>query len=126
MVGASACETATVTDQDGNPVAGVLVDFTVTGVNPTSGFAYTNERPGAVLLLRHDGWGRPDRRFGGDHPECAGRLGLDAGGCDRRLGVDLPLRWRLDGCVDLGARRDPGNRCGHVERRQRPRRRRGR
>jgi hypothetical protein len=40
-VGASACETATVTDQDGNPVSGVRVDFTVTGVNPTSGFAYS-------------------------------------------------------------------------------------
>lgn len=41
VVGNSACETATVTDQNTNPVAGVRVDFTVTGVNPTSGFAYT-------------------------------------------------------------------------------------
>ncbi len=40
-VGASACETATVTDQNGNPVSGVRVDFTVTGVNPNAGFAYS-------------------------------------------------------------------------------------
>ena len=119
VVGTQACPTATATDQNGDPVAGVLVNYTITGANPNVGFAYTNGRAGTVLLHRHDSWGRPDRRFGGDHPECAGRLGLDAGGCDHHLGVDLPLRWRLDGCVDLGARRDPGNRCGHVERRQR-------
>jgi hypothetical protein len=35
------CVTATVTDQNGNPVVGVRVDFVVTGVNPTSGFAPT-------------------------------------------------------------------------------------
>jgi hypothetical protein len=40
-VGSSACETATVTDQNGNPLSGVRVNFTVTGVNPNSGFAYT-------------------------------------------------------------------------------------
>ena len=36
-VGTSACETATVTDQNGNPVSGV--DFTVTGANPNTGSA---------------------------------------------------------------------------------------
>jgi hypothetical protein len=41
-VGSSACETATVTDQNGDPVSGVRVNFTVTGVNPTAGFAYTS------------------------------------------------------------------------------------
>lgn len=35
------CETATVKDQNGQPVVGVRVDFTVTGVNPTTGFANT-------------------------------------------------------------------------------------
>jgi hypothetical protein len=32
------CVTATVKDQNANPVVGVRVDFSVTGVNPTSGF----------------------------------------------------------------------------------------
>ncbi len=40
-VGSSACETATLTDQNGNPVSGVRVDFTVTGPNATAGFAYS-------------------------------------------------------------------------------------
>ncbi|HEX3957834.1 MAG TPA: Ig-like domain-containing protein [Trebonia sp.] len=40
-VGSQACPVATATDQNGNPVAGVRVDFTVTGANPTTGFAYT-------------------------------------------------------------------------------------
>jgi IgGFc binding protein len=40
-VGTSECETATVSDTDGNPVAGVLVNFTVTGTNPSTGFAYS-------------------------------------------------------------------------------------
>jgi hypothetical protein len=40
-VGSSACETATVTDQNGNPLSGVRVDFTVTGVNPKTGFTFT-------------------------------------------------------------------------------------
>ncbi len=35
------CLTATVKDQNGVAVVGVRVDFTVTGVNPTSGFANT-------------------------------------------------------------------------------------
>jgi hypothetical protein len=39
--GSSACETATVTDQNDQPVSGVRVDFAVTGVNPNSGFAYS-------------------------------------------------------------------------------------
>ena len=39
--GTSACETATVTDSNGNPVAGIQVNFAVTGVNPTTGFAYS-------------------------------------------------------------------------------------
>jgi choice-of-anchor A domain-containing protein/RHS repeat-associated protein len=33
---------ATVLDSAGHPVAGVRVDFTVTGANPQTGFAYTN------------------------------------------------------------------------------------
>lgn len=37
-VGAPSCVTATVTDQNGMPVSGVRVDFTVTGANPTTGF----------------------------------------------------------------------------------------
>lgn len=41
VVGTQACSTATATDQNGNPVSGVRVDFTVTGVNPNAGFAYT-------------------------------------------------------------------------------------
>jgi IgGFc binding protein/Bacterial Ig-like domain (group 1) len=40
-VGSQGCPVATVTDQNGNPVDGVRVDFTVTGANPTTGFAYT-------------------------------------------------------------------------------------
>jgi hypothetical protein len=40
-VGTSECETATVSDTNGNPVSGVLVNFTVTGVNPNTGFAYS-------------------------------------------------------------------------------------
>jgi hypothetical protein len=40
-VGASQCETATVTDSNGNPVSGVRVNFTVTGSNPNTGFAYS-------------------------------------------------------------------------------------
>ncbi|HCV42806.1 MAG TPA: hypothetical protein DGH68_04940, partial [Bacteroidetes bacterium] len=35
------CVTATVRDQNSNPVVGVRVDFAVTGVNPTTGFANT-------------------------------------------------------------------------------------
>ena len=38
-VGTSACETATVTNATGGPVSGIGVNFTVKGVNPTSGFA---------------------------------------------------------------------------------------
>ena len=41
-VGTQHCVSATVTDQSFNPLAGVRVDFTVTGVNPTTGFAHTN------------------------------------------------------------------------------------
>jgi uncharacterized repeat protein (TIGR01451 family) len=52
------CVTATVKDENAQPVVGVRVDFTVTGVNPTSGFAntdasgqasfcYTGTNPGA-------------------------------------------------------------------------------
>ena len=40
-VGTSECETATVSDSDGNPVSGVLVNFAVTGNNPNTGFAYS-------------------------------------------------------------------------------------
>ena len=41
-VGTEKCVTALVKDQNGNPVVGVRVDFTITGVNPgSSGFANT-------------------------------------------------------------------------------------
>ena len=40
-VGTEHCVTALVTDQDGNPVVGVRVDFVVTGANPTSGSVNT-------------------------------------------------------------------------------------
>jgi hypothetical protein len=40
-VGTQACFTATVTDQDDNPLNGINVEFTDTGANPSSGFAYT-------------------------------------------------------------------------------------
>jgi len=36
------CVTATVKDQNGNPLSDIRVDFGVTGVNPTTGFAFTN------------------------------------------------------------------------------------
>jgi hypothetical protein len=42
-VGTEHCLVAAVTDQGGNPVVGVRVDFTVTGANPTAGFASTAE-----------------------------------------------------------------------------------
>jgi hypothetical protein len=42
-VGTEHCVVATVTDQDTDPVPGIRVDFTVTGVNPTAGFAATND-----------------------------------------------------------------------------------
>ena len=41
-VGTQHCVTATVTDQNGAPLKDVRVDFTVTGPNATSGFAFTN------------------------------------------------------------------------------------
>jgi hypothetical protein len=41
-VGTEHCVIATVTDQNGDPVVGVRVDFVVTGANPTSGFANTD------------------------------------------------------------------------------------
>ena len=55
------CVTATVKDQNGAAVVGVRVDFTVTGVNPTSGFAnsaadgtasfcYTGTNPGSDTI----------------------------------------------------------------------------
>ena len=42
VVGTQACASATVTDQDNKPLDGVRVDFTVTGANPNTGFAYTD------------------------------------------------------------------------------------
>lgn len=42
LVGTQACASATVTDQNNNPLSGVRADFTVTGANPNSGFAYTD------------------------------------------------------------------------------------
>ncbi len=41
-VGTEHCVTATVTDQNDNPVVGVRVDFNVTGANPTAGFGLTD------------------------------------------------------------------------------------
>jgi hypothetical protein len=41
-VGSSACVTATVTDQNNNPVNGARVDFTVSGANTASGSVFTN------------------------------------------------------------------------------------
>ena len=40
-VGAQACVTATVTDQSGDALPGIGVNFTVSGANPTNGFAST-------------------------------------------------------------------------------------
>jgi hypothetical protein len=48
-VGGTATTTATVTDQNGNPVSGVRVDFTVTGANAQTGFAYTDSSGNAVF-----------------------------------------------------------------------------
>jgi hypothetical protein len=42
VVNTNRCWTAEVLDQFGAPVPGVRVDFVVTGVNPSSGFAFTN------------------------------------------------------------------------------------
>jgi hypothetical protein len=42
-VGTEHCVIATVTDQETDPVPGIRVDFSVTGVNPTAGFATTND-----------------------------------------------------------------------------------
>ncbi len=42
VVGASTCVTGTATDADDEPVVGVRMDFAVSGVNPTSGFAVTD------------------------------------------------------------------------------------
>jgi hypothetical protein len=42
LVGTQHCVTATVLDQNSNPLTGVRVDFAVTGANPTSGFALTD------------------------------------------------------------------------------------
>jgi hypothetical protein len=41
-LGTQACVNATVLDQNKKPLAGVRVDFKVTGVNPTSGFQFSN------------------------------------------------------------------------------------
>jgi hypothetical protein len=42
-VGTQHCVVATVTDQHGSPMSSVQVGFTVTGVNPTTGFETTDE-----------------------------------------------------------------------------------
>ena len=42
LVGATTCVTGTATNSSSGPVAGVRMDFVVTGANPTSGFATTN------------------------------------------------------------------------------------
>jgi hypothetical protein len=51
-VGTEHCVIATVTDQDASPVAGIRVDFTVTGVNPTAGFASTSDDGQAEFCYR--------------------------------------------------------------------------
>jgi hypothetical protein len=48
-VGAEGCVTATVTDQNGGAVAGVRVDFTVTGVNPLTSSAIANAAGQALM-----------------------------------------------------------------------------
>lgn len=59
--GTQACVTATITDLNNNPVAGVLVSFAVTGVNPATGsantdstgqaqFCYTGNNAGSDLI----------------------------------------------------------------------------
>ena len=48
-VGGTATATANVTDQNGNPLEGVRVDFTVTGANAQTGFAYTDASGNAVF-----------------------------------------------------------------------------
>jgi hypothetical protein len=40
-LGTQACVNATISDQNNKPLAGVRVDFNVSGVNPTSGFQFT-------------------------------------------------------------------------------------
>jgi hypothetical protein len=42
QVGTQHCVTATVLDQNGNPLADIRVDFGVTGANTAGGFAFTN------------------------------------------------------------------------------------
>lgn len=42
QIGEQYCVTANVRDQNDNPLEGIRVDFTVSGVNPTGGFAFTN------------------------------------------------------------------------------------
>ena len=41
-IGNQACATATVDDQNGDPVQNVNVEFTITGANPQVGYAYTD------------------------------------------------------------------------------------
>jgi hypothetical protein len=41
VVGTQHCVTATVLDQNGHALAGIRVDFAITGMNPTTGFAFT-------------------------------------------------------------------------------------
>jgi IgGFc binding protein/Bacterial Ig-like domain (group 1) len=64
--GQQACVTATVEDLNHNPLAGIGVSFTVTGTNPTNGFAstqsngqatfcYTGDKAGADLVTATSG-----------------------------------------------------------------------
>ena len=58
VVGTQACPTATATDQNGDPVAGVLVNYTITGANRTSGSLYD-------AVARHS-TATPARQLGDD------------------------------------------------------------
>ncbi len=49
VVGTQHCVTATVTDQNGSPLAGVRVDFTVGGANTATGFGFTDADGEAVF-----------------------------------------------------------------------------
>jgi hypothetical protein len=49
LVGHQACLTATVDDQSHQPLSGIGVSFTVTGTNPTNGFATTGSNGEAVF-----------------------------------------------------------------------------
>ena len=120
VVGTQACPVATATDQNGNPVDGVLVNFAVTGANPNAGFAYTDSSGQAQYCYTGTTVGDDQiNAVGRVHPGLSGYMGLDAAGGDCDLGVDHAVRWREDGSVDLGPRQHRSDRRGRAERHQR-------